>query len=583
MADHLEASVWDDTPAILALPPREEPLPWAEPSDTWHLQTDALEDNPFADRPVTPPVPVSAPEVTLPALMAELVGSPHQTPLELYNPNLALFADEPAVEAPVEESAEEPVAAPTRKLARLYKGKRLYRQGTPQGSGLDPLGGPLAAEQQALPDVISAAELLARAADAPLFQIESAKAERVPAAEPATETAAADAPAAAVPARAAFKPTFVVSVGDPVKVGELTNAHIVYTITTTKDLNGLLVQRRYRDFRWLYHQLQLNHPGYIIPPPPVKQAVGRFNEGFVEHRRHALETMLTRCSMSEVLHNDPDLEMFLTLDDFSRDTKNKDKSSGGPEDADWEPVAEESGFFSKVVGLSTARGYVEEDVWFIARRQQLTQLEAQLLAFTKALDTVVQHRSELAATVQELGAAAQEWADLDAAAGDMADEATVELLGLFAQVQTRLHELTLRLLTQDVLTVGAVCDEYVRTIGLIKAVFQQRVSALVAVGTADSELQRAMKQAAKAEAAGEPKAAGLAQLADKQKQKVAAAKERAEQIDKTIRDQMAVFEQERIEAFRNAAETYLESNVELLKEQIEIWETFWEQNQLGNA
>ncbi|GME91452.1 unnamed protein product [[Candida] boidinii] len=60
-----------------------------------------------------------------------------------------------------------------------------------------------------------------------------------------------------------------VSVGDPIKVGELTNAHVVYTITSKTKSNILPkpetnVVRRYRDFLWLYNQLLNNHPeGYL--------------------------------------------------------------------------------------------------------------------------------------------------------------------------------------------------------------------------------------------------------------------------------------------------------------------------------
>ncbi|PYD07510.1 hypothetical protein DND47_30780, partial [Pseudomonas syringae pv. syringae] len=61
-----------------------------------------------------------------------------------------------------------------------------------------------------------------------------------------------------------------ISVGNPVKVGDITNAHIVYSIESRNlqlnpseiaQNNRFAVTRRYRDFCWVYKQLQLSHPG----------------------------------------------------------------------------------------------------------------------------------------------------------------------------------------------------------------------------------------------------------------------------------------------------------------------------------
>ena len=34
------------------------------------------------------------------------------------------------------------------------------------------------------------------------------------------------------------------------------------------------MNRRYRDFVWLYGQLNNNNPGIVVPPPPEKQQIG---------------------------------------------------------------------------------------------------------------------------------------------------------------------------------------------------------------------------------------------------------------------------------------------------------------------
>lgn len=84
------------------------------------------------------------------------------------------------------------------------------------------------------------------------------------------------------------------------------------------------MSRRYRDFLWLYNSLHANNPGIVVPPPPEKQAVGRFDSGFVESRRAALERMLTKTAAHPVLQHDGDLKIFLESDTFNLDVKNKE-------------------------------------------------------------------------------------------------------------------------------------------------------------------------------------------------------------------------------------------------------------------
>jgi sorting nexin-1/2 len=146
-----------------------------------------------------------------------------------------------------------------------------------------------------------------------------------------------------VPVEEAAKVSFDIAVGDPHKVGDLTSAHIVYSVrtkTTSKAYRQpeFQVTRRYSDFLWLYNALHSNNPGIIIPPPPEKQAVGRFDNNFVESRRMALERMLNRIASHPTLQQDADLKLFLESETFSVDIKHKEKNAN--------PLATESkGFF----------------------------------------------------------------------------------------------------------------------------------------------------------------------------------------------------------------------------------------------
>lgn len=62
----------------------------------------------------------------------------------------------------------------------------------------------------------------------------------------------------------------------------------------------------------------------IVPPPPEKQAVGRFNDNFVEARRAALEKMLNKIAAHPTLQLDSDLKIFLESGSFAVDVKNRE-------------------------------------------------------------------------------------------------------------------------------------------------------------------------------------------------------------------------------------------------------------------
>jgi sorting nexin-1/2 len=154
----------------------------------------------------------------------------------------------------------------------------------------------------------------------------------------------------------AAKPVFHITVGDPHKVGDLTSSHIVYSVrtnTTSKAYkqSDFEVKRRYRDFLWLYNTMHANNPGVVVPPPPEKQAVGRFQSDFVESRRAALEKMLNKTAAHPTLQHDGDLKLFLESETFNIDVKHKERK---------EPqLGESKGFF----GLSVGGGgkFVEQD------------------------------------------------------------------------------------------------------------------------------------------------------------------------------------------------------------------------------
>ncbi|KAH8719366.1 vacuolar protein sorting-associated protein-like protein vps5 [Phaeosphaeriaceae sp. PMI808] len=365
----------------------------------------------------------------------------------------------------------------------------------------------------------------------------------------------------------AAKPSFTISVGDPHKVGDLTSSHTEYSVTTKTTSKGyrnseFTVSRRYRDFLWLYTQLHNNNPGVIIPPPPEKQAVGRFDVDFVESRRAALERMLNKSAAHPILQHDGDLKLFLESDSFNVDIKNKERKDPG--------LGESKGMFGSMLSSSSGK-FVEHDDWFHDRKVYLDALENQLKALLKATDTVVSQRKGLAEACGDFSAS------LHALSTVELSSALSNPLDSLSDIQIRIRELYERQAQQDVLTMGIVIDEYIRLIGSVKTAFQQRQKSYHSWHIAEQELQKRKATQDKLLRQGRSQQDRLNQLSAD----VADAERRVHQtrllfddMGRLMRNELERFEREKVEDFKSGVETYLESAVEAQKELIEIWETF---------
>ncbi|KAK5089301.1 Vacuolar protein sorting-associated protein vps5 [Exophiala xenobiotica] len=369
----------------------------------------------------------------------------------------------------------------------------------------------------------------------------------------------------------AAKPTFDILVGDPHKVGDLTSSHIVYQVRTKTSSKAykqpeFAVSRRYRDFLWLYTSMHSNNPGVVIPPPPEKQAVGRFDTEFVESRRQALERMLNKIAAHPILHHDADLKIFLESEAFNVDVKNKENR---------DPLLDQSnkGMLSAIginVGSSSGK-FVEHDDWFHDRKIYLDALEIQLKALMKALDTVLVQRKGLAEAAGDFATSLAQLAQVE-----LSPTFSGPLHGL-SEVQVRIKELYQRQAQQDVLTLGITIDEYVRLIGSVKTAFGQRQKAYHSWHAAESELQKRRNAHDKLLRQGRSQQDKLnevsASVSDAEK-RAHQARLLFEDMGRLMRNELERFEREKVEDFKSGVETFLEGAVEAQKELIELWETF---------
>eukprot|EP00117_Sycon_ciliatum_P007152 scpid58419/ scgid10380/ Sorting nexin-33; SH3 and PX domain-containing protein 3 len=99
---------------------------------------------------------------------------------------------------------------------------------------------------------------------------------------------------------------------------------IVYVIhsyanmpTTDSSAPQAVVTRRYKHFLWLHTTLTDLFPGVVVPPLPVKQLTGRFNDAFILDRQEQLERFLNRLARNPLVRVSHAFTHFLTATTFA--------------------------------------------------------------------------------------------------------------------------------------------------------------------------------------------------------------------------------------------------------------------------
>lgn len=394
---------------------------------------------------------------------------------------------------------------------------------------------------------------------------------------------------------------FDVEVRDPVKIGELTGSHVEYTVQATSELlegKYSQVNRRYTDFRWLYRQLQNNHWGKIIPPPPEKQSVGRFKQDFIENRRFQMERMLSNIANDPELQDDPDFLLFLTSSSFTVDSKTREHYTGsgasndsndlseihmseiellGPEDA--AVVFKTGGLDGELnrsfmsLSFTSQPKYVENDEYFIEQRKATEILEEQLKQLYRSLELVDSERTELALVTDEFSNTIDSFAQFEIT------KRSSELLHTFADVHRRIKESLQRNSLQESVTLGVTLDEYVRSLSSVKAIFNQRAKLGYYLVIVENDFTKSKAQLDKISNSKNTERFQTAKVDyDVLQKRYRVVKSKWLQIGEKIKEEVGSYEHEKVTEFRNNMEIFLESSIESQKECIELWETFYQNN-----
>ncbi|KAK7061024.1 Vacuolar protein sorting-associated protein vps5 [Paramarasmius palmivorus] len=363
-----------------------------------------------------------------------------------------------------------------------------------------------------------------------------------------------------------IQPVFVISVDDPQKVGDPIRSFTMYTVhtRTTSPLyqkSAFSVLRRYSDFLWLYETLSNNNPGVVVPPVPEKSPFGRFDDQFVKQRRFALEKCIQKIANHPVLMNDPDLKLFLESDTFSLDIKHRKAE-----------IAHERGGLMASIGQTIAGPrFHESDEWFDRQKAYLDSLESQLRGLAKAIDLVAKQRSEQSTATMEFATALGELAS-----ADVGKQLAQSLSGL-SEVEKKAHDLQVTQSEQDMVTLMGTVDEYARLINSVRLAFSSRVRTYHSWKNAESDLQRTKQNHERNRASGKIPSDrlgySLSQIAEAER-RATDAKHEFEQVSKLVKTEVARFEQERIEDFKNSLRAFLEGMISRQKELISSWEAY---------
>lgn len=513
----------------------------------------------------------------------------------LFNENLKSHSNLPTAELNFDDKKDKTVTSPNRlRRQNVYRAPRLRRNTVKKDTSLntdtvtDPLG-PLGSNEddehnEETKVELNPAETLLKESEAPLFDINRTPLSPIKFKDNDSKKQDKLATEDLVP----YEPTseLHITVGDPTKVGDLTSAHIVYSVHTTTDTDILnnkdtVVSRRYRDFRWLFRQLQQTHPGRIIPPPPEKQAVGRFNQDFIEGRRFALERMLVKISQSPILQKDPDFIMFLQSDRFSSEAREHEKALGTnstftENDYNDASLNNSGGFLSSIGGaFSFTPKVIEPDDYFKDKKSYIESLDQEFKAFSRNLEVVVIQRQDLSVVTEEFSNIISTLADLEVS------KISNELFQEFSNTQIKIKDLLDRLSLQDMLTLGYTLDEYQRLILSIKDTFDQRDKLLLLLAKSETDLKKKQSSYDKNFKYNRTQTDKLDLIKNELstlETKNQSIKEKFISISKVIIEELKAFEFEKIHDFRNSIEIFLESTIESQKEAVELWESFYNNN-----
>lgn len=331
---------------------------------------------------------------------------------------------------------------------------------------------------------------------------------------------------------------------------------------------GNSVVRRYSDFEWLAKELAKNFPGIIIPPVPDKQAVGRFQDEFVESRRRSLEKFLIRIAIHEDLGDAQAFHTFLNADDAELSIA-KEKSTKMVNDMTQQAT---SWFQTKMNVMTNPGGKAQLEK--TATDLRIDDINTYMITLEKQLQAIYKHAEQVVVRTKEYALAMHEFGESVYSLGHSEGDGSGDLFRQIGAVIDRVSTETMTHGENEQINVEEALEEYVRLIGSVKAALTRRtekrsiyVNVLTNLEVKQFEYNKLLSTPGK-----EDKASAKQQQLQQAQNAADKEKQEFEDISKQILLEVDAFSAKKVIDIKDIFYKLIQLENQICKKRIAIWE-----------
>ncbi|KAK9806881.1 hypothetical protein WJX72_006093 [[Myrmecia] bisecta] len=375
----------------------------------------------------------------------------------------------------------------------------------------------------------------------------------------------------------ATKAEFDIQVTDPVKHGDGVSAYVSYKVITRTNLEQYKnrqpeVIRRFRDFAWLAARLQEQNRGIIVPPIPEKNVVQKYQmtTEFIEGRRRALTSFISRVAAHPVLQTSRDLQNFLEAseDEWATEVSRAQYESSGAKKRFSNTLQMFKDLGHSTAALVTGKSAdEEEEPDYLQVREYVFQLETQLAEAQRQAARLIKRQAELGLAMAEFGTSMVSLGKFEK--GPLAD--SFMRLGEKAEALSHAGQEQANQLTTSF---EAPLRESVRMVKSAKAVMADRSNALAALQQARADVDSKRTKLAKLRGTPgikEEKVGEAERELNEASHKVEAAKEGYALIVRRMSEELARFQRERAQDMAALLRDFVLAQAQLATDTAKLW------------
>lgn len=354
---------------------------------------------------------------------------------------------------------------------------------------------------------------------------------------------------------------------------------MTYRITTKTSLamfkkTDFSVNRRFSDFLGLHSKLIHKHlqMGVILPSPPEKDSLSMAKvkiskeeaipSDFIDRRRSQLERYLNRLARHKTLVQDPDFREFIEMPGDLPKASNTQALSGAG------VLRALSNISNQVTKLTTKTS--EQDQWFEEKHSFIVDLHTHLKNLFNQLNLLFNQRKEAGQALKSLSTSLNHLATIEE--HTLLSSALIELANVEEKLEQTINDHSLKEYT----VISELIKEYISLLEMVQLAFQERIKIHQQWLQAEDTLRKKRETKIKLEQTpkGADKLPQVEMEINEWDGKVIRGKEDFERITNSIKQEIEVFEQTRIDDFKKAFDLYLKQFLEQQEKILEIWESY---------